>query len=36
MIYKSEAKKYKDEGWLYGRNTTRTRIDKKKNLNIEF
>ena len=35
MIYKSEAKQYKDNGWLYGRNTTRSRI-RKTNLNLEF
>ena len=35
-IYKSEAKKYKDEGWLYGKNATRARIKKKSNSNLEF
>ena len=34
--YKNEAKKYKDEGWLYGRNVTRTKIKKKSNSNLEF
>ena len=36
MIQKSEAKKYKDEGWVYGRNATRSRIKKKSNSNLGF